>query len=139
MIVTIEVSPGELIDRLTILEIKEERFAERAPEKLLGVQKELFGLRQVRDRTLQLSDPVVALAKELKKVNETLWEIEDAIRDCEREKDFGPRFIERARAVYQNNDRRAALKRQINTALGSKLGEEKLYHDYSVTPASSVG
>ena len=64
-------------------------------------------------------------------VNETLWQIEDDIRDCERAKDFGPRFIELARSVYINNDERAAIKRQINEALGSELVEEKSYSDYS--------
>ena len=66
----------------------------------------------------------------LRVVNETLWQIEDDIRDCERDKDFGPRFIELARSVYINNDERAAIKRRINEALGSDIVEEKSYSDY---------
>lgn len=125
--VLIEVSPGELIDKITILRIKAERFAD--PAKLANVRTELAALAQARAALPQ--DPETArLEAELKSVNEALWEVEDSIRDCERAGDFGPRFVELARAVYQTNDRRAALKRQINLHLGAKLIEEKSYKRY---------
>ncbi|MBC7136276.1 MAG: hypothetical protein H5U25_11655, partial [Oceanibaculum nanhaiense] len=73
---------------------------------------------------------LATLTADIKKVNEALWEIEDDIRDCERDKDFGPRFVDLARSVYKTNDRRAALKRDINTLLGSELVEEKSYQSY---------
>ena len=70
------------------------------------------------------------LVADLRRVNEELWEIEDAIRECERRQDFGPRFVELARSVYRSNDRRAALKRRVNELLGSAIVEEKSYTDY---------
>lgn len=126
--VTIEVSPGELVDRITILEIKAERMEEEA--KLANVREELRTLERARDASLRPEPEVARLTTGLKAVNEALWEIEDAIRDCERAGDFGPRFIELARSVYRQNDRRAALKREINAALGSRLVEEKSYKPY---------
>jgi tetratricopeptide (TPR) repeat protein len=126
--VFVPVAPGELIDKITILEIKMERIREAA--KLANVRAELAELTAVRDRCLPRSVELARLTSSLKAVNETLWQIEDAIRDCERAQDFGPRFIELARSVYQNNDRRAALKRQINERLGSRLLEEKSYATY---------
>ncbi len=80
-----------------------------------------------RDRAMPGSAELARLAGELKAVNEVLWGIEDDIRLCERDEDFGPRFIALARSVYRTNDRRAALKRQVNELLGSKLIEEKSY------------
>jgi hypothetical protein len=120
----VPISWGELIDKITILEIKAARIEE--PAKRANVARELAALRHVRDQASP-ADGVAALTDELRQVNETLWTIEDDIRDCEARADFGPRFIALARAVYQNNDRRAALKRRINEALGSELVEEKSY------------
>ncbi|HET6880903.1 MAG TPA: DUF6165 family protein [Pirellulales bacterium] len=126
--VTIEVSPGELLDKITILEIKSQRMGDEA--KLANVRVELAALVAARDRAIDRSAAVGPLAAQLKQVNEALWEIEDEIRVCERAGDFGPRFIELARSVYQQNDRRAELKREINQRLGSRLIEEKSYEDY---------
>jgi hypothetical protein len=123
--VVIETAPGELIDKITILEIKAER--SRDEEKLRNVGKELAALLKARERTILPSETLVALTVELRTVNETLWDIEDDIRVCEREGDFGPKFVELARSVYKSNDHRAALKRKINELLGSVIVEEKSY------------
>ena len=126
--VTIEVAPGELIDKITILQIKAERIAD--PAKLANVQVELETLVASRDAALQASADLDRLTAELREVNEHLWVIEDDIRDCERAGDFGARFVELARSVYRTNDVRAELKRQINVLLGSRLVEEKSYTAY---------
>ena len=126
--VSVEISPGELIDKITILEIKLDRI-ENA-EKLVNVKHEFETLTTARDGTLKQTPELDRLSAELKKANESLWEIEDDIRDCERAKDFGDTFVELARAVYLNNDKRAQLKRQINELLGSSLIEEKSYAAY---------
>jgi Family of unknown function (DUF6165) len=123
--VTIEVAPGELIDKITILKIKAERISD--PEKLRNVRAELETLRAARVRMIAGSEELETLTAKLQSVNEALWEIEDKIRTCERNGDFGPKFIELARSVYKSNDRRAAIKRQINLLLGSGLIEEKSY------------
>ncbi len=127
--ILVEVAPGELIDRMTILVIKTERIAGAA--KLANVRIELETLQRARDAGVPASDELGRLTAELKAVNENLWEIEDDIRDCERAQEFGPRFIELARAVYVTNDQRAALKRQINDLLGSRIVAEKSYASYS--------
>jgi tetratricopeptide (TPR) repeat protein len=125
----IEVAPGELIDKITILEIKQQRIAE--PAKRANVSAELELLVAARDRAIPPSPRLAELTAELKQTNRALWDIEDAIRACERTRDFGPRFIELARSVYHQNDRRALLKRQINELLGSSLIEEKSYTKYA--------
>lgn len=129
MSVLVPVSWGEVIDKITILEIKAERLTD--PAKLANVTKELAALVAVRDREFPGHAGLAALAAELKAINEKLWVIEDDIRDCERAKDFGPRFIELARAVYFTNDERALVKRRINELLGSALVEEKSYAPYA--------
>ena len=126
--VTIEIAPGELIDKITILQIKSERITDA--DKLANVVIELTTLAASRDASLPGSAELDQLSADLKEVNEKLWVIEDDIRDCERDGDFGPRFVELARAVYRTNDVRADLKRQINTLLGSRLVEEKSYQPY---------
>ncbi len=119
------ISLGELIDKITILEIKGERLEGNARE---NVGRELDALRQIcAQRNLRV-DPV--LVEELRQTNIRLWEIEDGIRERERLQDFGEAFVRLARSVYHQNDRRAALKRRINTAYGSALIEEKSYADY---------
>jgi Flp pilus assembly protein TadD len=123
--ILVEVAPGELIDKITILEIKSERITEAAA--LEHVRAELAVLRAAHEEALEPSEALRALTAELKAVNTTLWEIEDEIRLCEARGDFGPRFVELARSVYQQNDRRAALKRQVNELLGSELMEEKVF------------
>jgi hypothetical protein len=126
--ITVEIAPGELIDKITILEIKTERMSDQA--KLANVRIELDTLAKSRDAAIGKSAEMDRLSAELKKINEELWVIEDDIRDCERAKDFGTKFIELARAVYFTNDRRAQVKRQINELLGSRLVEEKSYAAY---------
>jgi hypothetical protein len=124
----VPVAVGELIDKITILQIKTGRIAD--PLRLTNVTSELQLLLDVRDRRVGRSPALDRLAAELKEVNQRLWDIEDRIRDCERRRDFGPRFVELARAVYRNNDERARLKREINDLSGSAIVEEKSYRDY---------
>jgi len=126
--ISVEIAPGELIDKITILEIKLERMTDAA--KLANVKIEWETLTQARDAAIEASDELAGLTQALKSVNEQLWEIEDDIRDCERGKDFGDTFIALARAVYKTNDERARLKREINELLGSRLVEEKSYAAY---------
>ena len=126
----IPASVGELIDKITILEIKRERITDAAKQQ--NIQRELLALMAVVEQQ-QLGYPRGALAnlgRELSAVNQQLWTIEDDIRACERQGDFGARFIELARAVYHRNDERAAIKRQINELCGSELVEEKSYAAY---------
>ena len=123
--VTVAIAPGELIDKITILEIKAERITDR--EKLGHVRAELAALAEARYRSIFDGEGLAALVVELKSINESPWRVEDDIRVCEREADFGPRFIQLARSVYENNDVRAAVKRRINERLGSEIVEEKSY------------
>jgi hypothetical protein len=128
MTVVVPVSWGEIIDKITILEIKSERLTDNA--KLGNVRKELNILAAIRDREFPQHRKLAELSSLLKAVNGTLWEVEDQIRHCERTKSFEARFIELARAVYITNDERSVLKRQINDLLGSELVEEKSYEAY---------
>ena len=127
--IEVPIAPGELIDRITILEIKSERLDN--PQALNNVRRELALLSATRDQHLPTSTQLTGLTSALKTINETLWVIEDDIRDCEREQDFGARFIELARSVYFSNDKRAALKKEINLLLNAELMEEKSYSDYN--------
>jgi len=123
------ISIGELIDKITILEIKSERIADR--DKLRNVRAELGILNELKAQA-GLDTPAMApFAQELKTLNGALWEIEDDIREMERQKNFGDRFIELARSVYFTNDRRAGVKHRINATFGSEIVEEKSYKDYS--------
>ncbi|MCH7711942.1 MAG: hypothetical protein IH903_09935 [Proteobacteria bacterium] len=126
--VKVEISPGELIDRITILEIKAARITDEA--KRANVRVELGELTAARQGAVAASARLAALTGELKEVNEALWDIEDEIRALEAAMDFGPAFIELARAVYKTNDRRSAIKRKINELLGSRLIDEKSYTPY---------
>lgn len=128
-LVSVPVSYGELIDKLTILEIKAERM--RDPAKLANVRDELELLGATWANAPASATTIVAERAELKRINESLWEIEDEIRLNEKTRTFDARFIELARAVYVTNDRRAAVKRAINEKLGSRLVEEKSYQDYA--------
>jgi hypothetical protein len=119
------VSWGELIDKITILEIKAQRITSET--KRTNVLKELNELRAVRQASVSPSAKLDELTALLKAVNERLWDIEDAIRKCERTGQFEQRFVTLARSVYKNNDERSALKRRINDLLGSPLVEEKSY------------
>lgn len=124
----VPISPGELLDKISILEIKTERIDN--PQKRANVEREFDLLTGLWHAEAAESAEITQMRAELKALNEKLWEIEDAIRDCEREGDFGDRFVELARGVYKTNDQRAALKRRINEALGSKILEEKSYAEY---------
>ena len=127
--ITVEIAPGELLDKISILEIKLERIGDAA--KLANVRVELDVLARARDANLAASARLDDLSRQLKAINEAIWETEDAIREEERDKRFGERFVELARSVYRNNDQRAAIKREINMLLGSAIVEEKSYSSYS--------
>ena len=124
----VPISPGELIDKITILEIKSQRMTDAA--KLHNVRTELSLLTETWKASAYSATDISAEWAGLRDVNGKLWDIEDRIRDQERESRFDAEFIELARAVYVTNDERAAIKKRINTRLGSLLVEEKSYSDY---------
>jgi hypothetical protein len=126
--ILIPVAPGELLDKITILRIKALRIED--PGKRANATTELAMLEEVQAKDVLASDQLTSLEIALGVVNEALWEIEDAVRDHERVQDFGAGFVKLARDVYHQNDCRAALKRQINTLLGSVIVEEKSYASY---------
>jgi hypothetical protein len=126
--IEVPVSWGEMIDKITILEIKTERISD--PEKLGNVRRELDLLVARLGPALGNAE-VMALTGELRAINAALWDIEDEIRECERVKNFGARFVELARSVYFTNDKRSEVKRAINQALGSAIVEEKSYRPYA--------
>ena len=127
--IQVPVSPGEVLDKITILEIKSERMTD--PDKVANVRVELALLKETWDQAVSEDDVIRNLHDQLKEINEALWEIEDDIRDKERVKEFDERFIELARAVYFTNDRRSKVKKDLNLHLGSQIVEEKSYQDYS--------
>ncbi len=122
------ISHGELIDKITILEIKAERIPDAA--KLANVRRELDLLDQVWTRHSDARVDIAVEREQLKAVNAALWDIEDRIRLKEKAQAFDAEFIELARSVYIRNDERAAIKRSINERLGSTLMEEKSYQSY---------
>ncbi len=128
MSVKIEISTGELLDKITILRIKSERMDD--PDKLENVHRELAVLEQAWRDCAMASEEIDQAIDGLKAINEKLWEIEDAIRDKERHGVFDQAFIDLARAVYFSNDERAAIKKRINLLTHSGLVEEKSYSDY---------
>jgi len=127
--ILIPISPGELLDKITILEIKSERI--ESAEKKANVNNELSMLNKVWDEAVTVDDNITDMRKEMKSINETLWDIEDDVRDEERDKRFEERFIELARSVYVTNDQRADVKKRINIYLKSNIVEEKSYQDYT--------
>ena len=127
--IQVPISPGELLDKITILEIKAERMTDK--QKLANVRRELALLNATWSESVSEDDTVRRLHAELKRTNEALWDIEDDIRDKERLREFDGRFIELARSVYVTNDRRAMAKKELNVYLGSEIVEEKSYQDYS--------
>ncbi|GAP65907.1 hypothetical protein MBSD_n1208 [Mizugakiibacter sediminis] len=131
-LISVPVSYGELIDKITILEIKAERIADAA--KLANVRTELDLLNATWSADAASRTDIAAERAQLKAVNEALWDIEDRIRLKEKAQAFDGEFVELARAVYFRNDERAAVKRAINLKLGSKLVEEKSYQDYRAKP-----
>ncbi len=134
--ILVPVSFGELLDKISILQIKSERI--RDAQKRANVLQELQALSAQWQAHPQAALAPGALLAELKQVNEALWDIEDRIRDCERDQDFGAEFVRLARAVYFTNDERARIKRELNLLLGSSLVEEKSYADYAAGSASAT-
>ena len=130
--ISVPVSYGELIDKITILEIKSERIKSAA--KLANVRVELDLLNGTWRANSAASTDIAVEREALRRVNEALWDIEDRIRLKEKAKAFDAEFVELARSVYIRNDERAEIKRAINEKLGSMLVEEKSYEDYGATP-----
>lgn len=128
MSVTIKTSYGELLDKITILQIKTERIKEEG--KLINVRAELEELNKTW-KLINNKDSVLQEHEALKNINESLWKIEDDLREKELRKEFDQEFIELARSVYFTNDKRAAIKKDVNLKLGSELIEEKSYQDYA--------
>ena len=128
--ILVPTAPGELIDKLTILRLKEERITDQA--KVANVRIEKDALMQTAKTHVPPSAALDDLWDALYQINADLWVIEDDIRECEKANDFGDKFVRLARAVYVTNDRRADVKKQINVLLGSALIEEKSYADHGV-------
>ena len=127
--ILVEVSVGELLDKISILEIKQEKIKD--PEKLKFINEEHSILKDQLNNNVKSDQKLNELFESLKQINAKLWVIEDDIREQERESNFGEVFIALARAVYVTNDRRADVKKRINLATGSDLVEEKSYEDYT--------
>tara|TARA_B100000214_G_scaffold207080_1_gene150182 strand:- start:446 stop:835 length:390 start_codon:yes stop_codon:yes gene_type:complete len=126
--INIETSVGELIDKITILEIKKEKISDK--KSLSIINKEHSSLEGTVQKDIKINDEIKKLWTELKKINLKLWEIEDEIRLCEKNKKFDEKFVELARSVYQCNDIRSKLKLKINHLTGSSLQEVKQYTEY---------
>ena len=123
-----EISAGELLDKMSILEIKLEKIRNKNDKDVIN--KEYLMLKKTRNTNIQLNKKTEQLIKEIKKINLVLWNIEDEIRNCEKEKNFSKKFVELARSVYLNNDKRAKIKSEINEIFVSNIKEIKLYADY---------
>jgi hypothetical protein len=128
MKIHVDIAPGELIDKLTILEIKLEKIKDE--RKLANIRSEYADLMRVFRSSIVETSRLTTLTAELKRINAALWEIEDHIRDQERAGTFGQAFVDLARSVYRTNDLRAATKREINELLNSAIIEEKSYSSY---------
>ena len=126
--INVPISPGELVDKITILEIKKEFIDDI--NKLKNINNEYELLMQIYSNDVSKTDGVDSLKSKLKNINLSLWKIEDDIRDCERDKIFKERFVQLARDVYFTNDKRSKVKLEINLLLNSSLVEEKSYKDY---------
>lgn len=124
----VPVSPGEVLDKITILEIKSEQMQD--PDKIANVRTELEQLNTCWADAVTENETIRSLRAQLKTVNQELWLIEDDIRDKERTRIFDEQFIELARSVYVTNDRRAQIKKELNVYLGAQLVEEKSYSPY---------
>ena len=123
-----EISAGELLDKISILEIKIDKIKDKNSQE--QIRKEYTILKDAKNLNIQSTDKIEKLFKEIKEVNLNLWNIENKIRICEKNKDFGQTFIELARSVYFNNDKRADIIYRINKILGSNIKEIKQYSDY---------
>lgn len=127
-LISTPVSFGEVLDKITILEIKAEKINDQ--EKLKNIKHELAILLQTWDQSITSSPELINLKHQLKAVNQSLWNIEDNIRIKESKKEFDDEFIQIARSVYYENDKRATVKKEVNLLLGSELVEEKSYENY---------
>ena len=123
-----EISVGELLDKISILEIKQKNLKDTEKTKI--VSKELESLNNTLKNDVSITDEIQSLYNDLKAINLKLWDIEDGKRDCERNKDFGEKFIKLARSVYIENDNRAKIKNKINQLSGSNISEVKSYDKY---------
>jgi len=123
-----EISAGELLDKISILEIKLVKINDK--KSLLEINKEYNSLKETQNSNIKLTKNLENLIKELKEVNLKLWDIEDNKRICEKNKDFGKVFVDLSRNVYLNNDKRAKIKSEINKLLGSNIREVKQYANY---------
>jgi len=123
-----EISAGELLDKISILEIKLDKIKDKG--SLLEINKEYASLSETKNSNISITKDLENLTKQLKETNIKLWSIEDEKRMCEKNKDFGKKFIELARSVYLNNDKRAKIKSEINKLLGSNIKEIKKYINY---------
>jgi len=126
--ILVEISAGELLDKISILEIKLVKINDK--ESLLEINKEYNSLKETQNSNIKLTKNLENLIKELKEVNLKLWDIEDNKRICEKNKDFGKVFVDLSRNVYLNNDKRAKIKSEINKLLGSNIKEVKQYVNY---------
>ena len=123
-----EISAGELLDKISILEIKLEKIKDK--NSLNEINKEYKILKNAQNSNIEITDKIEKLFKEIKEVNINLWDIEDKLRICEKNKDFGKNFTKLAREVYLNNDKRSKIKLEINKILGSNIREIKQYVKY---------
>ena len=123
-----EISAGELLDKISILEIKLEKVKGKTNQE--EINKEYKILKEVQNSSIKVSEKLKVLFKEIKVVNLNLWNVEDKLRICEKNKDFGQNFIKLARDVYLNNDKRSRIKSKINEVSGSNIKEIKQYVDY---------
>ena len=123
-----EISAGELLDKISILEIKLERIKDKNSQE--EIIKEYNILKETQNSSIEFTDKIKELFESIKETNLNLWKIEDKIRVCEKNKDFGKEFIELARKVYLNNDKRSKIKSEINKILGSNIKEMKQYVKY---------
>ena len=123
-----EISAGELLDKISILEIRLEKIKNKEDRKEINKEYEI--LKKTQKSNIETTEKTKHLFNEIKKVNQNLWNIEDKLRICEKNKDFGKNFIELARSVYLNNDKRSIIKLEINKILGSNIREIKQYVNY---------
>ena len=123
-----EISAGELLDKISILEIKLEKIKNKVNQE--KINKEYKILKEVQNSSIEMTEKLKTLVKKIKEVNQNLWDIEDKLRFCEKNKDFGKNFIELAREVYFNNDKRSKIKSEINKILMSNIKEVKEYVQY---------
>ena len=123
-----EISVGELLDKISILEIKQKNIKDE--QKIKIISKELESLNYSLKKDVHITDEIKSLYEDLKKINIKLWNIEDGKRDCEKNGDFGEKFIQLARSVYIENDQRAKIKNKINKISGSNISEVKSYDEF---------